>query len=286
MTDIYTKIDCKMRKVLYSLVVMASLWIGDAVAQTQEIRCFSHRGGRMEHDENTLEAFKASYEAGYRGFEVDIRMTSDGELVVTHDSTLDRTTNGTGTVELTTAAEIRKLRTKKGNEILFIEELLDFLKDIEGLYVEFELKTSPVKLYPEERLKEYCDKLYKVVMEARPADAEYIFTSSDYRGLRYLQQKYPGVDMLMISSKPCNDETIDLALALGITRIGCTMDGTSRKAVKKAHEKGLKVSLWPGQSTADFMLGAYLGADFMCTDIPIELKKFHAEKAPWLNVKY
>ena len=123
-------------------------------------------------------------------------------------------------------------------------------------------------------------------MASRPADAEYVFTSSDYRGLRYLQQKYPGVDLLMISSKPCNDETIDLALALGITRIGCTMDGTSRKAVKKAHEKGLTVSLWPGYTTDDFMLGAYLGADFMCTDIPIQLKKFQAEKAPWLNVKY
>ena len=275
-----------MKKIFYALAVVASLWIGDVAAQTQEIRCFSHRGGRMEHDENTLEAFQASYKSGYRGFEVDIRMTSDGELVVTHDSTLDRTTNGTGTVELTSSDEIRKLRTKKGNKLLFIDELLDFLKDIDGLYVEFELKTSPAKLYPEERLQEYCDKLYKAVMAARPADAEYVFTSSDYRGLRYLQQKYPGVDLLMISSKPCNDETIALALALGITRIGCTMDGTSRKSVKKAHEGGLKVSLWPGQSTADFMLGAYLGADFLCTDIPVEIKKFHAEKAPWLNVKY
>jgi glycerophosphoryl diester phosphodiesterase len=240
----------------------------------------------MEHDENTMEAFQASYKAGYRGFEVDIRMTSDGELVVTHDSTLDRTTNGTGTVEKTTAADIRKLRTKKGNKLIFIDELLAFLKDIDGLYVEFELKTSPKELYPEARLQEYCDKLYKAVMASRPADAEYVFTSSDYRGLRYLQQKYPGVDLLMISSKPCNDETIDLALALGITRIGCTMDGTSRKAVKKAHEKGLTVSLWPGYTPEDFMLGAYLGADFMCTDIPVQVKKFLAEKAPWIKVKY
>ena len=41
----------------------------DASAQEQEIRLFSHRGGRMEHDENTLSAFQASYDAGYRGFE-------------------------------------------------------------------------------------------------------------------------------------------------------------------------------------------------------------------------
>ena len=65
----------------------------DVSAQEQEIRLFSHRGGRMEHDENTLSAFQASYDAGYRGFETDIRMTADGELVVTHDSSLERTTN-------------------------------------------------------------------------------------------------------------------------------------------------------------------------------------------------
>ena len=275
-----------MKRVFFAFSLLLAMATMDGVAQEQQIRCFSHRGGRMEHDENTMEAFQASYKAGYRGFEVDIRMTSDGELVVTHDSTLDRTTNGTGTVEKTTAADIRKLRTKKGNKLIFIDELLAFLKDIDGLYVEFELKTSPKELYPEARLQEYCDKLYKAVMASRPADAEYVFTSSDYRGLRYLQQKYPGVDLLMISSKPCNDETIDLALALGITRIGCTMDGTSRKAVKKAHEKGLTVSLWPGYTPEDFMLGAYLGADFMCTDIPVQVKKFLADKAPWIKVKY
>ena len=197
---------------------------------------------------------------------VDLRMTADGELVVTHDSTLERTTNGKGIVEKTTAAELRKLRTKKGNKLIFLDELLEFLKPIKGLYVEFEMKTSPVEYYPEERLKEYCDKLYSAVMSARPDDAEYVFTSSDYRGLRYLQQIHPGVDLLMITSKPCNAETIDLALALGIKRIGCTMDGTSRQAVKKAHDKGLIVSLWPGYSPDDFMLGAYLGADIFTNE--------------------
>ena len=65
----------------------------DASAQEQEIRLFSHRGGRMEHDENTLSAFQASYDAGYRGFETDIRMTRDGEL---DDLLLRQRLGGTG----------------------------------------------------------------------------------------------------------------------------------------------------------------------------------------------
>lgn len=255
-------------------------------AQEQEIRLFSHRGGRMEYDENTMSAFQASYDAGYRGFETDIRMTSDGKLIITHDSTLERTTDGEGTVELTSSKDLMALNTKKGNKMLFLDEFLDFLKDKKGLYVEFEMKTKPEELYPEERLHEYCDKLYKMVMAKMPKDADIVFTSSDYRGLRYLQQKYPGVDLLLITSKPCNDETIALCKAMGIKRMGATMDGTSRKAVKKAHEQGLIVSLWPGHSVEDFMLGAYLGCDYMCTDIPIKLKNYLAEKAPWIKVKY
>ena len=274
----------KLFKLLACVVAVVSS--ATALAQTQEIRVFSHRGGRMEFDENTMSAFQASYDAGYRGFEVDIRLTKDGEMVITHDHTLERTTNGSGIVEEKTADELRALLTKKGSKLTFLPELLEWLKDKEGLYVEFEMKTKPVNLYPEERLHAYCDQLYAMVMADKPADAEYVFTSSDYRGLRYLQQKYPGVDLLMITSKPLNEWTIRMAKALGINRIGAKMPGTTREAVKKAHKEGLTVSLWPGYTTADFVLGAYLGADFMCTDIPLEVKKFAKESTPWLNVKY
>lgn len=258
----------------------------DMVAQNQEIRVFAHRGGRMENDENTMEAFKTSYSQGYRGFETDIRMTKDGAMLITHDSSLERTTNGEGIVEEKTEAEIRQLVTKKGHKMIFLDELLDFLKDKKGLYVEFELKTKPESLYPEERLHEYCDKLYQAVMAAKPDDAEFVFTSSDYRGLRYLQSKYPGVELLLITGKPCNPETISLCQAMGINRIGAKMEGTSRKDVQLAHSKGLVVSLWPGSSVDDFMLGAYLGCDYMCTDVPSAVKKWASKQAPWLKVRY
>ena len=270
-----------------TLLLAAFIMAATAIAQDQQVRFFSHRGGRMEFDENTIPAFEASYKAGYRGYETDIRMTKDGKLVILHDSNLTRTTDTEGVVEQMTEAQIRKARTKKGNRVMFLDELMDWL-DSKGdvTYVEFELKTTPVDLYPEERLREYCDKLYERVMRNKPEGATYLFTSGDYRGLRYLQQKHPGVQMLLITGKPSNDETIALCKALGIDRLGATMDGTSRAAVKKAHEQGLIVSLWPGQSTADAMLGVYLGADFLCTDIPVEVKGFMAAKAPWVNAVY
>ncbi len=269
------------------LVLAAVLMTVSAFAQDQQVRFFSHRGGRMEYDENTISAFEASYKAGYRGYETDIRMTKDGKLVILHDSNLTRTTDTEGVVEQMTEAQIRKAYTKKGHKVMFLDELMDWL-DSKGdvTYVEFELKTNPIELYPEDRLREYCDKLYERVMRNKPAGATYLFTSSDYRGLRYLQQKHPGVGMLLITGKPCNDETIALCKAMGINRLGATMDGTSRAAVKKAHEQGLIVSLWPGQSTADAMLGVYLGADFLCTDIPVEVMNFMKTKTPWVKAVF
>ena len=274
-----------MKKYLFTLIW--ALMAVSAFAQEQQVRFFSHRGGRMEFDENTIPAFESSYKAGYRGYETDIRMTADGKLVILHDSNLKRTTDTEGVVEEMTEAQIRKARTKKGNKVMFLDELMDWL-DSKGdvTYVEFELKTSPVDLYPEERLREYCDKLYERVMRNKPSGATYLFTSGDYRGLRYLQQKHPGVQMLLITGKSCNEETIALCKAMGIDRLGATMDGTSRAAVKKAHEQGLIVSLWPGQSVADAMLGIYLGADFLCTDIPVEVKEYMTAKAPWVKAMY
>jgi len=256
-------------------------------AQEQTVRVFSHRGGRMEFDENTISAFENSYQSGYRGYETDVRMTKDGELVILHDADLTRTTDKTGRVEEMTAEQIKQAHTKMGNKVMFLNELMDWLNSKGDVtYVEFELKTKPTELYPQERLNEYCEKLYKTVMDNKPEGATYLFTSGDYRGLRYLQQAHPDAQLLLITSKPCCQESIDLCKAMGIFRLGATINGTCRDAVRKAHENGIIVSLWPGKSPEDAVLGAYLGADFLCTDVPVAVKKEFTEKFPWIKAVY
>ncbi len=275
-----------MRKILLTFLFICMA--ASSFAQSQTVRAFSHRGGRLEHDENTISAFEASRNAGYNGYETDIRMTLDGHLIICHDHTLERTTNGTGILEEKTLKELKALDTKKGNKMMTLDEFMEFLKTCryEGMYVEFELKTKPVELYPQKRLEEYCDKLYKTVMRWKPEGATFLFTSSDYRGLRYLMSKYDDAECLMISSEPVGETTIAMAKALGISRIGCRMEGTSKKMVARAHEEGLTVSLWPSKTMEAFVLGCYLGADYLCTDIPIETKNTMEEKFPWIKVIY
>ena len=130
--NVQMKSNPNMKRILFLCLAALSLVGMDAFAQYQTVRAFSHRGGRLENDENTLSAFQKSYEIGYTGFETDIRMTKDGVLIITHDQTLERTTNGTGIVEEKTWEEIHSYDTKGGHKILTLDELMDFFKDKKG----------------------------------------------------------------------------------------------------------------------------------------------------------
>ena len=250
--------------------------VGLAAAQEKGL-LFAHRGGSHEFDENTLGAFRACYEKGLRGFETDVRMTKDGELVILHDDSLDRTHNATGPVEHKTAAELRNVTSKKtGQPILFLDELLSYFDDKPGVYLEFEMKTRNKKLYPDARLKEYCRKLYATVRARKPARSFYVCTSFDERPLKIIKDIDPGADLLLITGGPCCPEIVEQAKSLGIKRIGCRMEETSRAAVRAAQKAGLRVSGWPGHSLQDYHLAVGLGMDAICSDIPVAVHTWKA----------
>lgn len=69
----------------------------------------AHRGGRARAPENTLEAMKLGMADGADAIELDVHTSSDGEVVVIHDATVERTTDGTGAVEELSSAELRSL---------------------------------------------------------------------------------------------------------------------------------------------------------------------------------
>src|SRR5918994_6298404 len=67
----------------------------------------AHRGASALAPENTIDAFRLAVEAGAGGLELDVHMTRDGHIVVIHDATVDRTTNGSGAVSEMTLAKLR-----------------------------------------------------------------------------------------------------------------------------------------------------------------------------------
>ncbi|MFX1503722.1 MAG: glycerophosphodiester phosphodiesterase [Promethearchaeota archaeon] len=88
-----------------------------------------HRGTRVNSDENTIESFKKALEFGANYIEFDVRKTNDGKLIILHDSTLDRTTNGSGLIRNLRYNEVLKFRTKNYNfKIPLLSQTIKILK--------------------------------------------------------------------------------------------------------------------------------------------------------------
>jgi glycerophosphoryl diester phosphodiesterase len=104
----------------------------------------AHRGGIVAgYPENTLAAFRRAIESGADVIEIDLRGTKDGEIVIMHDATLDRTTDGGGPVTNHTLAELKSLDAGGGETIPTYEEVLDLVAGT-GVKLLLDIKVSPV----------------------------------------------------------------------------------------------------------------------------------------------
>ena len=98
-----------------------------------------------------------------------------------------------------------------------------------------------------------------------------------------MKQLFPEAECMYLTSQPVSEDIIAKAESLGVRRLGCTIHGTSRDAMKRAHEAGMYVNLWPGSNVEDFQLALALGADIACTDIPVAVLGFVKNNMKWVN---
>ena len=110
-------------------------------------KIFAHRGASAYAPENTVEAFALAMEQGADGIELDVQMTKDGQVVVIHDETIDRVSDGTGAVRDYTLEELKKFHFSNHMEnyenavIPTLKEVLDLIKP-SNMLLNIELKTG------------------------------------------------------------------------------------------------------------------------------------------------
>lgn len=110
-------------------------------------KIYGHRGASEYAPENTMDAFRMAYEMGADGIELDVQLTLDGQLVVIHDETVNRVSDGSGFVKDMTLGELKSLhfsRTHPGYRearIPLLEEVLDFFSQRKFL-INIELKNG------------------------------------------------------------------------------------------------------------------------------------------------
>ncbi|TLV00048.1 glycerophosphodiester phosphodiesterase family protein [Dyadobacter luticola] len=106
-----------------------------------KIVVIAHRGNHVNVPENTLASYKEAINCGADYVEVDLRTTKDGHLVVLHDATVDRTTNGSGKIAAMTFEEVEKLqvfnKNKRPHHIPEFREVLALCKDKINIYLDF-----------------------------------------------------------------------------------------------------------------------------------------------------
>jgi glycerophosphoryl diester phosphodiesterase len=119
-----------------------------------KIIVIAHRGDHVEVPENTLAAYEKAIQHGADFTEIDLRTTNDGELVIMHDASVDRMTNGKGKIKDLTFKEIKELKVTDKNKpgskeynIPSFQEVLDVCKGKIGIYLDFK-DADPAKVYP------------------------------------------------------------------------------------------------------------------------------------------
>lgn len=116
-------------------------------------KVWAHRGASAYAPENTMAAFKKAIAMGADGIELDVHMSADGKLMVIHDETVDRTTNGSGRVVDLRCAELKALCASNGMEgfenarIPMLKEIYGLLRDSD-LWINVEIKCDKV-IYPD-----------------------------------------------------------------------------------------------------------------------------------------
>lgn len=217
--------------------------------------CIGHRGARGLEPENTLRSVRKALELGADGIEVDVYF-ADGNLVVIHDETLERTTNGTGRVEEKPFDYLRSLDAGCGEKIPTLREVFDAVD--RSAFVNVELKGTGTAEPVAELIAEY-------VNGHGWSGEDFLVSSFDLTELRKLAGR--GIRLGVLFTKPPADFPA-IAKSLGAHSIHLASQFAGRRMVGKAHACGLAVFVYTVNSAAAIVKMRELGADGVFTDYP------------------
>ena len=228
---------------------------------------WAHRGARREAPENTLPAFELAVAQGADGVEFDVQLTADGTVVVIHDETVERTTNGTGPVVGFGLSELRGLDASAGFESyagVQIPTLADTLALLAptGLTLNIELKNS------EEDYPGLEEQVLAAIAAHDLADRVVLSTFNHY-SLKKLQDLGAPSQLGMLYTDPLY-KPWRYAAKLGVGAIHPPARFVlSRGWVRKAHEAGLAVRPWVVNSERQLARMFKWGVDAVFTDVPL-----------------
>jgi glycerophosphoryl diester phosphodiesterase len=232
------------------VAVSAVVGSGTAAAQGMIAPLFAaHRGGAMLWPENSLLAFRNALALGADFLELDVHLTRDGEVVVIHDATLERTTTGTGPVRERTLAELGAVRLKdRGGATL--EEGIPTLDQVVALAVAgkrqmlLEIKTDERK----QRYPQIEEKVFAVLdrHQFTPFTVVMAFEAATWRRVRQLRPDARVAALYSARMLPAARVLAELeALGkVGVGFVGLDQAIVTAEVAKQARLAGLTLGVW------------------------------------------
>jgi glycerophosphoryl diester phosphodiesterase len=222
----------------------------------------AHRGASGTCPENTLAAFRRAVAVGAPMVELDVQLTRDHEVVVVHDWTLDRTTDGAGPVRDRTLAELRRLDagtwfgpTFRGERIPMLAEVLAAVP----VAVNVELKPVGADGLEARAL---------AVVESAGALERVIFSSFEAAALGRLRARSRAAALAVLWEDPAIAEALRLAGRVGARALHVRKDAVTTEVLARAAHAGLPVRAWTVNDPAETARLRAAGVEGIFTDFP------------------
>ena len=221
-------------------------------------KIIGHRGSCGEFPENTLLGIKEAIKNGVDGVEIDVRLTKDNQLVVIHDETVDRTTNGEGKVENLALKEIKELDAGDGEKIPTLQEVMDLIRET-GLLLAIEIK---------------CQKAENIVIDCilnNNLQGNTLVKSFDHRIVQKVKKidKRVKTSCLLVGLPIHPYKLLDDAKADALSINSNYID---KELIDECHKHGRLVFVWNVDDKESVKKFIKMGADYICTNFPSKMK--------------
>lgn len=229
------------------------------------VQVIAHRGGPAYAPENTLAAFQNAITQGVDYLEFDVQMSRDGELVVIHDETVNRTTDGTGAVRDLSLAELRALDAGQGQKIPTFKEVVDLAK------------ANDVNIFPETKSAHLYPGIEdKMLQELETADflGQTVIQSFEPASLAKLHQLNPIARLCALYGLwQLNVRNPD-----GDAQFVCPMAEMvllDPGIIRQAHGEGRQAFVWFGilENPTMYRVMRFLGADGLIGNDPLAIRR-------------
>jgi glycerophosphoryl diester phosphodiesterase len=242
----------------------------------------AHRGFSGSAPENTMIAFKKGMEAGSDMIELDVRLSKDGEVVVIHDETLERTTSGRGRVIDLTLDELKKLdagskfnSSFSGEKITTLREVLQLAHSHDQTLVNIELKKGD---YGRWTIFDLADRALREVEKAGMA-GRVLFSSFDPSVLERLVKVDARIWVAYLYSKPWNMPG-EVTGGRPFSILNCRKTVLTRENISRAHQESIRIGVYTLNTEEEMEKFIDLKVDAIITDYPERLINILQKRHP------